>query len=82
MTVTHFFFGPTPQARYVTEPSVEVAHHSIGANVVAGFTVGRYSTDREGRPLRTPDGELLLVVTLTGSSHTFGAFAFVGEGGR
>ncbi|MFH9959731.1 hypothetical protein ACH4OX_36760 [Streptomyces roseolus] len=77
-------FSPVPGiAPWVSRPSWDEAHRAIGANVAAGFDTGRYAVDGEGRPLRTRDGELLLVVTvLGGGGRIAGAFAFTGEGGR
>lgn len=84
MKVYLVHFGPTPQVRpWASESSADVAYRCIGGNTVAGFPVYRFCADREGRPLRTPAGETLLVVALTGSrGDVFSAFAFVGEGGQ
>lgn len=77
-------FSPVPgMTPWVSRPSWDEAHRVIGANVTTGFEMGRYVFDREGRRLRTRDGELLLVVTVLGSGgRVMGAFAFTGEGGR
>ncbi|MFE5547273.1 hypothetical protein ACFQ71_26075 [Streptomyces sp. NPDC056534] len=84
-SVSQVSFGPPflYQPPRVSQPSVESAYWCIGANTAAGFTVLRYGTDGEGRPLRTRDGQALLVVALVGGSGALlDVFAFVGEGGR
>ncbi|MFE0654176.1 hypothetical protein ACFVZH_37095 [Streptomyces sp. NPDC059534] len=76
--MSHVFLGAPREVRYECETSERAAYAVIGANVVAGFTPIQYALDVEGRRWRTPEGELLTVVAMTGSAGLISAFVFVG----
>ncbi|MGW1615185.1 hypothetical protein ACWCQZ_38220 [Streptomyces sp. NPDC002285] len=67
--ISHTYFGPTPEARYVTPGlSQEIAYRLIGINALAGFEPVIYTRTPAGEQLRTYDGDLLTVVALHGSA--------------
>ncbi|WP_432197061.1 hypothetical protein [Streptomyces sp. bgisy027] len=67
--ISHTYFGPTPQARYVTPGmSQEMAYRLIGINALAGVKPVVYTRTTTGEPLRTVDGNRLTVVALHGSA--------------
>ncbi|MCX5055097.1 hypothetical protein [Streptomyces sp. NBC_00474] len=67
--ISHRYFGPTPNANYLTSGlSQDEAHRLIGANTLAGFEPVLYTRTPVGDHLRTRDGNLLTVVALHGSS--------------
>ncbi|MFJ3099607.1 hypothetical protein [Streptomyces hydrogenans] len=73
MTITHIFFGlgSPVYERVLFEAE---AHRLIGANVTAGFEPVTITHGVDGAPLTTPDGSLLKVVALHGTS-TGGVYA-------
>ncbi|MGW8768374.1 hypothetical protein ACWGN5_38515 [Streptomyces sp. NPDC055815] len=79
MKISHVYLGAPREAQYECETSEKAAYTVIGANVVAGFTAAQFALDAEGRRFRTPGGELLTVVAVTGGSgDVISAFAFTG----
>ncbi|MFD4392584.1 hypothetical protein [Streptomyces sp. NPDC058495] len=76
MKVTHIFFGlGSPVYEHVV--SEAEAHRLIGANTVAGFTPVVITEGADSAPLTTPDGSLLKVVALHGTTvGVYAALAF------
>ncbi|MFF5924155.1 hypothetical protein ACFY8C_38395 [Streptomyces flavochromogenes] len=79
MTITYIHLGPSQAAQFESEFSEKAGYTVIGANVLAGFVPVVHVSTPEGEPLRTPGGELLTVVALTGSGgRAVSALAYVG----
>ncbi|GAA3015134.1 hypothetical protein [Streptomyces fulvorobeus] len=68
MNAIYIYFGPSRQTWRMAEMPERDVYLTIGKNTLAGFEPVTFVFDAEGRRLRTPDGELLTVVALTGGT--------------
>ncbi|MFE0654217.1 hypothetical protein ACFVZH_37305 [Streptomyces sp. NPDC059534] len=80
MKITYIHLGPGPETlRFESEFTVQAAYAAIGMNTVAGFLPELFTLDTRGECLRTPGGESLRVIALTGGSgNVLSALAFTG----